>query len=101
MNSYQGRNLQPMAETPRQYSKDGDTPFNQPVSGAERTTLDFVTAINSFHWKTDYFKFCETLELTPDSYAEEKYSQFQELISNLNQFDVDVLIKMIESGGSK
>jgi hypothetical protein len=64
-------------------------------------TLDFVTAINSFHWKTDYFKFCEVLGFTPDNYAEEKYSQFQELISNLNQFDVDLLTKMIEEGGSK
>lgn len=90
-----------MSETPGQYNRDNGTPFNQPVSSAERTTFDFVTAINSFHWKTDYFKFCETLGLTPDNYAEQKYSQFQELISNLNQFEVDLLTKMIQSGGSK
>jgi len=41
------------------------------------------------------------LGFTPDSYAEEKYYQFQELISNLNQFGVDLLTKMIESGDSK
>jgi len=90
-----------MSETPGQYRKDDGTPFNKTVSSAEHTTLDFVTAINTFHWRTDYFKFCEVLGLTPDSYAEEKYSQFQELISNLNQFDVDLLTKMIDSGSSK
>ncbi len=90
-----------MSEAQGQYNKSNGTPFSQSVSNAERTTLDFVTAINSFHWKTDYFKFCETLGLTPDDYAEGKYSQFQELISNLNQFDVDLLTKMIESGDSK
>ncbi len=90
-----------MSGTLGQYSKSDGTPFNQSVSTAERTTLDFVTAINSFHWKTDYFKFCQVLGLIPDNYAEEKYSQFQELISNLNQFDVDMLTKMIQSGDSK
>lgn len=90
-----------MSETPGIYHDEDGNPLNRPVSSAEHTTLDFVTAINSFHWRTDYFKFCETLGLTPDNYAEEKYSQFQELISNLNQFDVDLLTKMIESGNSK
>jgi hypothetical protein len=41
------------------------------------------------------------LGFTPDNYAEEKYTQFQELIGNLNQFDVDVFTRMIESGGNK
>jgi hypothetical protein len=90
-----------MTEKPGIYHQGDGTPFNKPVSCAEKTTLDFVTAINSFHWRTDYLKFCEVLGLTPDGYAEERYSQFQELISNLNQFDVDVLTKMIESGVSK
>lgn len=90
-----------MSETPGQNNETDGTPFNQSVPSAERTTLNFVTAINSFHWKTDYFKFCQVLGLIPDSYAEEKYSQFQGLISNLNQFDVDMLTKMIESGDSK
>jgi hypothetical protein len=90
-----------MSEKPGQYNKSDGTPLNQLISSAEHTTLDFVTALNSFHWKTDYFKFCEVLGFTPDSYAEEKYSQFQELISNLNQFDVDMLTQMIESGHSK
>jgi hypothetical protein len=39
-----------MSETPGQYNSDS-TPFNQPVSSAEQTTLDFVTAINSFTGK--------------------------------------------------
>lgn len=90
-----------MTETPKQNNEIDGTPLNQPVPSAERTTLDFVTAINSFHWKADYFKFCLVLGLIPDSYAEEKYSQFQELISNLNQFDMDMLTRMIQSWDSK
>jgi len=90
-----------MSETPGQYNKSDGTPLSQSVSSAERTTLDFVTAINSFHWKTDYFKFCETLGFTPDDYAEGKYSQFQELINYLNQFDSETLTKMIEEGENK
>ncbi len=44
-------------------------------------------------------KFCDVLELTPDSYAEQKYSEFQELISYLNKFDPEALTKMITAGG--
>jgi hypothetical protein len=72
---------------------------NSPNTKAEQTTLDFVTAINSFHWNCNYIKFCEVLELTPDSYAEQKYSEFQELISYLNIFGVESLSKMITAGG--
>lgn len=71
------------------------------TSTAEQITLDFVTAINSFQWKADYLKFCEVLELPPNDYAEEKYSQFQELISYLNQFDPETLSKIIEAGSRK
>jgi len=90
-----------MSQTPGQYNKDDGTPFTQPVSSAEKTTIEFVTAINSFHWKTNYFKFCEVLGFTPDSYAEEKYSQSQEFISYFNQFDVEALSKMIGFEGNK
>jgi hypothetical protein len=77
----------------------GTTTMNSSNTKADQTTIDFVTAINSFHWNCDYIKFCETLELTPDSYAEQKYSEFQEFISYINKFGVDSLSKMVERGG--
>jgi hypothetical protein len=85
-----------MTETPGTYNYPGKP---EPKSKAELTTLAFVTAINSFHWNTDFVKFCDVLELTPDNYAEQKYSEFQELISDLNKFDPETLAKMITAGG--
>ncbi len=85
-----------MTETPGAYNYPGKP---EPKSKAELTTLAFVTSINSFHWNADFVKFCDVLELTPDSYAEQKYSEFQELISYLNKFDPEALTKMITAGG--
>lgn len=58
----------------------------------------FITALNSFNWRADYLKFCEVLGFTPDSYAEEKYQQFRELVSYLDCFDKEAIAKMIEAG---
>jgi hypothetical protein len=77
----------------------GTTTMNSSNTKSDQTTIDFVTAINSFHWNCDYIKFCETLELTPDSYAEQKYSEFQQFISYVNKFGVDSLSKMVTRGG--
>jgi hypothetical protein len=72
---------------------------SQTKTSAQGTTETFVTALNTCHWKIDYFKFCEVLGLTPDDYAEQQYSQFQELISNINNFDVESLAVLISFGG--
>ena len=58
----------------------------------------FTTALNNFNWRADYLKFCEVLGFTPDSYAEEKYQQFRELVSYLDCFDKEAIAKMIEAG---
>lgn len=58
----------------------------------------FTTAISTFAWKADYIKFCEVQELTPSTYAEEKYQQFRELVSYLGCFDTESLAKMVEAG---
>jgi hypothetical protein len=50
------------------------------------------------HWKGNYFKFCKVLGFEPREYAEEKYSQFQELISNLNKFGLQSISKLVEEG---
>lgn len=62
------------------------------------TVKSFATALNSFAWNADYIKFCEVLGFTPDSYAEEKYQQFRELVSYLDCFDHESLAKMIQAG---
>ena len=62
------------------------------------TVESFTAALNNFNWRTDYLKFCEVLGLTPDSYAEEKYQQFRELVSYLDCFDKEAIAKMIEAG---
>ena len=59
---------------------------------------NFTTALNSFNWRADYFKFCEVLGFTPDAYSEEKYKQFRELVSYLDCFDKEAIAKMIEAG---
>ncbi len=87
-----------MSEKPPIYRDENGKPLNQPKSPAQKTAEEFTAKINNFHWRADYLKFCEVLELTPDSYAEEKYSQFQELINYLNHFDVETLSKMIDDG---
>ncbi|MBD2527459.1 hypothetical protein [Nostoc sp. FACHB-133] len=67
-------------------------------SEALEITESFITALNNFNWRADYFKFCEVLGFTPDSYAEEKYQQFRELVSYLDCFDKEAIAKMIEAG---
>ena len=36
--------------------------------------------------------------LEADEYADRKYQAFQELVERLNEFDAEMLAKMIESG---
>jgi hypothetical protein len=38
------------------------------------------------------------LGFEPSEYAEEKYSQFQKLISNLNSFDLESISKLVQEG---
>ncbi|MBD2342219.1 hypothetical protein H6G64_35460 [Calothrix sp. FACHB-156] len=65
----------------------------------QAATAEFLEAINSFAWKADYIKFCEVLGFSQDSYSEEKYQQFRELISYLNCFDAESIAKILAAGG--
>ncbi len=58
----------------------------------------FVEGVQGFHWKADYVKFCEVLGLEANDYADQKYRTFQELVERLNEFDSEVLAKMIDFG---
>ncbi|WP_193199640.1 hypothetical protein [Nostoc sp. MG11] len=58
----------------------------------------FATAIEEFNWQTDYFKFCQLLELEPSDYAYEQYSYFQQLAESLTRFNAESLAKMIDAG---
>jgi hypothetical protein len=78
----------------------GANEADKPESSPETLEIveSFTTALNNFNWRADYFKFCEVLGFTPDSYAEEKYQQFRELVSYLDCFDKEAIAKMLEAG---
>lgn len=61
----------------------------------------FASAIGEFNWQTNYFKFCELLELEPGEYADEQYRHFQQLAESLTRFNAESLAKMIDAGEGK
>ena len=87
-----------MSKTPGRYARDDGTPFNKHKSSAEDIVQFFVEGIQGFHWKADFVKFCELLEIEADDYADQKYQAFQELVERLNEFDAETLAKMIDWG---
>lgn len=50
---------------------------------------------NNFNWRSDYLKFCQILGLEHSDYAEQKWSEFQEIVSNLNSFDLEFLTTIV------
>ena len=90
-----------MSETPGRYTRDDGSPFNKQKSSAELAAQSFLEGIQGFHWKADYVKFCEVLEIEADNYADQKYRAFQELVERLNEFDTEALAKMLECGNPK
>ena len=88
-----------MSEAPGIYCDEKGNPLNKQKSPAEEATAQsFVEGIQAFHWKADFVKFCQVLELDADDYADQKYRAFQELVERLNEFDTETLAKMIQSG---
>ena len=87
-----------MTEKLGTYHREDGTPFNKPKSPAQTNAEAFVEGIQAFHWGTDFVRFCEVFGLEADDYADRKYQAFQELVERLNQLDVEMLAKMIESG---
>jgi hypothetical protein len=87
-----------VSETPGIYHDEEGNPLNKQKSSAEVAAQSFLEGIQGFHWKADYVKFCEVLGLEANQYADQKYRAFQELLERLNEFDVEALAKMIESG---
>ena len=64
----------------------------------EQQINQFLTAISSFHWRTNYYQFCEILNLNPEhQYSKDKWKQFQELNKSLQYFDLNSLTLMIEA----
>ncbi|MBG1270825.1 hypothetical protein [Nostoc sp. WHI] len=61
----------------------------------------FASCIGEFHWRVDYLKFCELLELEPGDYADEQYRYFQQLAEALTRFNAESLAKMIDAGIGK
>jgi len=87
-----------VSETPGIYHDEEGNPLNKQKSPAEATAQSFVEGIQACHWKADFVKFCQVLELEADDYADQKYQAFQELVERLNEFDAETLAKMIDWG---
>jgi len=85
-----------VSETPGIYHDEEGNPLNKQKSPAEATAQSFVEGIQAFYWKADFVKFCQVLELEADDYADQKYQAFQELVERLNEFDAEMLAKMID-----
>lgn len=88
-----------MTERGGSYNHDGKPA--KPPSEAQQLASRFVAAIANLHWRIDYVKFCELLDLEPSDYADQKYSQFQQLAEALNFFDEESLAKMVDAGEGK
>lgn len=89
-----------MSQTPGIYKDSSGNPLNQKPSEVEAATKLVVEALGGFYWRgnCDYIKFCEVVGFEPSDYAREQYSQFQELISNLNKLDLESITKLVEEG---
>jgi hypothetical protein len=89
-----------MTETPATYRDSSGNPFSQNPSEVERATKLVVEALGGFYWRgdCDYIKFCEVVGFEPSKEAEEKYSQLQALINNLNKFDLQSITKLVQKG---
>jgi len=87
-----------MTEQSGRYTRDDGTPFNGQKSPTEVIAQSFINGVQGFHWKADSVKFCKVLGLEADEYADQKYRAFQELVERLNEFDAEMLAKMIQSG---
>lgn len=92
-----------MTEKQGHYHQDDGHPFNKPKSQSHSEIIakSFIDGVQAFHWKADFIKFCEILELEADDYAERQYRAFQELVERLNEFNSEALAKMIDWGNPK
>lgn len=58
-----------------------------------------ITGIITFHWKGDFNKFCTICGFSPNhTYSQEKWQQWQQLVSGLKSFDQEILTKLVEAG---
>jgi hypothetical protein len=87
-----------MTETPGTYKDSSGNPFKESTLEVQKATKLVVEALGGFHWRCDYLKFCEILGFEPSDYAEQKYQEFQELISYLNKFDLPSITKIVQEG---
>jgi hypothetical protein len=87
-----------MTEQLGSYSDDNGNTLSSSNDSTANATKLVIEGISSFHWKANYIKFCEVMDFEPSDYAERKWSEFHELVSNLNGFDLDSLIKIVKEG---
>ena len=65
--------------------------------GARQLAEKFVTALDKFKERNDYFSFCEILDVEPSELAWEKHCWFVEAVQLLNQFAPEELARVIDA----
>lgn len=78
----------------------GNTPYHIEKSPARNATETFVNAVSTVYLRCDgdFVKFCSLLDLKSDKYSQEKWRLFNELIEQLNNFDLQTLARIVEVG---
>ncbi|GJD23015.1 hypothetical protein RIVM261_079710 [Rivularia sp. IAM M-261] len=67
----------------------------------EEQISHIITGIMTFHWKADFNKFCTICGFDPNyAYSQEKWQQWQQLVSGLKSFDQETLAKLVQAGHS-
>ena len=59
------------------------------------TLKELKTLIGNAHWDLNYAEFCRRAGFEEDSYAEEKWEQWQELARSLAAFDAATLSRIV------
>jgi hypothetical protein len=79
------------------------TPCHIEKSPARIATETFVNAVSTVYLRCDgdFVKFCSLLDLKADKYGREKWRLFNELIEQLNNFDLPTLARIVEAGSPK
>lgn len=59
------------------------------------TFKEWIQAVLDTHWAINYEEFCRRAGFRQDSYAEEKWTQWQVIAASLNAFDSNTLSKIV------
>ncbi len=69
-------------------------------TSAQMATEIVVRSLTEFLGNADYHQFCQVGGLEEDTSAEQKWAEFQILCKNIEQFDSELLAKIVDAGSS-